>query len=96
MSNSKDSIEYVRQKQLPVFLKIQTARYREHVGPGEDFNAGYRSEDEMNKWKSKDPLFTWPGKDDAKKITVEEIHQALDFAQKSPFPTMEELLTDVY
>jgi pyruvate dehydrogenase E1 component alpha subunit len=96
MSKSQESIEYVRQKQLPAFLKIQTARYREHVGPGEDFNAGYRSEAEMNKWKSKDPLFTWPGKDDAKKIIIEEINQALDFAQNSPFPTMEELLTDVY
>jgi TPP-dependent pyruvate/acetoin dehydrogenase alpha subunit len=96
MSNSKDSIEYVRQNQLPVFLKIQTARYREHVGPGEDFNAGYRSEDEMNQWKSKDPLFTWRGRDEAKKIINKEINQALDFAQNSPFPTVKELLTDVY
>lgn len=96
MGNSKDSIEIVRQKQLPAFLKVNTSRYREHVGPGEDFNSGYRSEDEMNQWKLKDPLFTWPGKDNAKKIIIEEINQAIDFAQNSPFPTMEELLTDVY
>ena len=26
----------------PVFARIMTSRYKEHVGPGEDFSFGYR------------------------------------------------------
>jgi TPP-dependent pyruvate/acetoin dehydrogenase alpha subunit len=40
----------------PVFLKINTARYKEHVGPGEDFSAGYRKKSDIEKWKKLDPL----------------------------------------
>jgi pyruvate dehydrogenase E1 component alpha subunit len=53
---SKQAISFVRERQCPAFLRVKTARYREHVGPSEDFQAGYRSETEMNKWKETDPL----------------------------------------
>lgn len=95
-SVSKQAIDQVRDMSTPVFLQIRTMRYKEHVGPGEDFAAGYRSEDEVNEWKSHDPLF-----EDSERFTdyrqriTDEINKALDFAYTSPFAKPEELLTDV-
>jgi pyruvate dehydrogenase E1 component alpha subunit len=93
---SKQAIDRVRDESTPVFLRVKTVRYKEHVGPGEDFAAGYRSEDAVNDWKSHDPLF-----EDSEKFAeyrhriTEEINKALDFAYASPVAKPEELLTDV-
>lgn len=92
---SKEPIDIVREKQIPVFLRVQTARYKEHVGPGEDFGAGYRSEEDINKWKALDPLINNPNLEKFKEEISAEINEALDFAYKSAVPTREELLTDV-
>jgi TPP-dependent pyruvate/acetoin dehydrogenase alpha subunit len=93
---AKEAIDSVRNEQRPVFLKIKTARYREHVGPGEDFQAGYRSEELIDVWKSKDPLLkaTIEIENYRNQITV-EIEKALRFAYSSPLPTINDLLTDV-
>ena len=96
MNESKKSIDFVKKSQSPAFLKIKTARYREHVGPGEDFSFGYRSEIEMNLWKAKDPLYSMPNLDILKKKISDEINDAVNFALASPFPNQMELLTDVY
>lgn len=88
--------DIVRSGKGPVFLRIKTSRYREHVGPGEDFHAGYRSLTETEAWRAKDPLdqdtdlvaeFT--------PLIAKEIDEALAWASNSPFPTSEDLLTDV-
>jgi TPP-dependent pyruvate/acetoin dehydrogenase alpha subunit len=96
MQDSKKVIDFVRSKQSPAFLRIKTARYREHVGPGEDFAAGYRSQAEMDLWKSKDPLLNLQNFEDMKKVISVEIEDAVKFAMNSPLPTRDELLTDVY
>jgi len=96
MLDSKKVIDFVRSKQSPAFLRIKTARYREHVGPGEDFAAGYRSQAEMDLWKSKDPLLNLKNFDDVKSVITAEIDAAVEFAMNSPLPTRDELLTDVY
>jgi pyruvate dehydrogenase E1 component alpha subunit len=92
---SKTPINIVREQQIPVFLRIKTARYKEHVGPGEDFNAGYRSEEEINKWKALDPLINDSSLEKFKEEISAEINAALKFAYNSPVPTREDLLTDV-
>jgi TPP-dependent pyruvate/acetoin dehydrogenase alpha subunit len=92
---SKTPINIVREQQIPVFLRIKTARYKEHVGPGEDFNAGYRSEEEINKWKALDPLINDSSLEKFKEEISAEINEALKFAYNSPVPTREDLLTDV-
>jgi len=93
---AKKAIDQVRHQQKPVFLKITTARYREHVGPGEDFQAGYRSEELMNIWKSKDPLLNEEVALDVFRDQIAaEIDEALRFAHGSPVPTINDLLTDV-
>jgi pyruvate dehydrogenase E1 component alpha subunit len=52
---ASEAINHVRSKQSPFFLRVKTCRYREHVGPGEDFFGGYRSEEDLAEWKAKDP-----------------------------------------
>lgn len=78
------------------FVEILTCRYKEHVGPGEDFAAGYRSEADVRSWAGRDPL----NRDAAlaAELTPEindEIAEAMAFAEASPWPGREELLTDV-
>ena len=92
---SKQAISFVRERQSPAFLRVKTARYREHVGPSEDFQAGYRSEAEMNEWKAKDPLMNNEDLEKHRKSIDIEINQAIKFAIESPNPTFEDLLTDV-
>ncbi len=80
----------------PEFLEIQTCRFREHVGTGEDFHAGYRSEAAVRAWSEQDPLSRHPALVDrlAPGIAA-EIDAAMAFAESSPWPGPEELLTDV-
>ena len=94
--HSEKAIEFVRQQRKPAFLKIKTARYREHVGPGEDFESGYRSLTEIAQWKGKDPLLE-PKEifDEFRSKISKEIDDALEFAINSPSPTIKDLLTDV-
>lgn len=80
----------------PFLLEIATARYKEHVGVGEDFHFGYRAQADIDAWKKRDPLI----QDTAlvKVLTAEierEIEQAVAFAESSPAPGRAELLTDV-
>lgn len=92
---SKEAIGLVRGSQTAVFLRVRTNRYREHVGPGEDFHGGYRSEIEMAEWKSKDPLINNKELEKYRNAIETEIIQAVEFAHNSPNPTFEDLLTDV-
>ena len=93
---SKIAIDNVRKSNRPVFLRINTARYKEHVGPGEDFTAGYRNESDIDKWKALDPLIT------DQKLYAEffekiknEIEDAVKFGLGSALPNEEDLLSDV-
>jgi TPP-dependent pyruvate/acetoin dehydrogenase alpha subunit len=93
---SAKAVDYVRTSQMPFFLKVMTCRYREHVGPGEDFSGGYRSEQDLAAWKGKDPLILRADElSKFKKNIQREIEAAVAFAVSSPFPTSEDLLTDV-
>jgi TPP-dependent pyruvate/acetoin dehydrogenase alpha subunit len=95
-SAASKAISFVRNNQSPLFLSIKTCRYREHVGPGEDFYGGYRQEYEMADWKARDPLINRAGELFKYKEKIYfEINEALAFAMNSPFPSEEDLLTDV-
>jgi TPP-dependent pyruvate/acetoin dehydrogenase alpha subunit len=91
-----DIIGRVRTERDPVFVEIRTYRYKEHVGPGEDFMCGYRQPEEWLAWKQRDGLEGHP--DLAATIRpaiMKEIDEAVHFAKTSPFPPAEELLRDV-
>jgi TPP-dependent pyruvate/acetoin dehydrogenase alpha subunit len=89
-------IAEVRWSRLRHFIEIQTYRYREHVGVNEDYEAGYRSRDDLESWKAKDPLIL--NQELVAKYRpaiLEEIHDAVEFAETSPWPGKEHLLSDV-
>lgn len=80
----------------PQFLEVKTYRYKEHVGPGEDFGAGYRNCEERDAWMARDPLIQRRDLIDRfLPDLTREIEAALAFAEASPWPSREELLTDV-
>ncbi len=89
-------IEQVRLSQEAVFVEIQTFRYKEHVGTGEDFSCGYRNLEDCQSWKRQDPLEQFPALVEAfRPMIMQEIDAAVHFAESSPFPSIEELLCDV-
>jgi pyruvate dehydrogenase E1 component alpha subunit len=92
----------IRQGSGPVFIECQTYRWKEHVGPGEDYDAGYRTRDELRPWVDNDQVRIIGEKlDQAIKAEIDstierEIAAAIQFAETSPFPDPEELYTNVY
>ena len=86
----------------PFFLECLTYRWKEHVGPGDDFHLGYRTEEEAEPWKRQDQVLRLGATvDPAHRQQIEqevetEIAAAFAFAEASPFPDPAELLADVF
>lgn len=53
---TSQAIESIKKTHFPCFLHLKYYRYLEHVGIKQDFNAGYRSQEEFEKWYKKDPV----------------------------------------
>lgn len=86
----------------PWFLECMTYRWKEHVGPSEDFQAGYRPQSEAEPWYEGDQVRRvggMLGPDTRQQIVADveaEIREAFAFAEASPFPEDVELYTDVF
>ena len=86
----------------PAFVECMTYRWREHVGPGEDYDSGYRSRDELRPWQENDQVKVigdlLPATERAAiDAQIEaELARAVEFAENSPFPNPKELFTNVY
>ena len=100
---TKRHIEDMRKGKIgPVFLECITSRWKEHVGPNDDFHLGYRGKDEVNYWVENDQLKkikTFLNSEIASQIESEieqEIKEAFQFAEASPFPDAEELYKDIF
>lgn len=101
-AKAQAAIDAVRAGEGPCFLECMTYRFREHVGPNEDFHTGYRSRDEAQKWFERDPVRLLGELIDPavrKRIDAEveaEVADAFAFAESSPLPEDAELLADVW
>lgn len=86
----------------PRFFECMTYRWKEHLGPGDDFDMGYRSREDAERWIQNDQLQRVGDMVSAverKKIqegVEKEIAEAFVFAEASPYPPAKELFTDVY
>jgi TPP-dependent pyruvate/acetoin dehydrogenase alpha subunit len=86
----------------PWLFEVMTYRWHEHVGPGEDFHLGYRTEDEARPWRENDAVARVGERiDPLERSRIEdaveaEIAAAFAFAKASPTPAAEELYTDVF
>ena len=86
----------------PEFIECVTYRWREHVGPGEDYDAGYRDRDALEDWRARDEVDRLGAKlDQVTRARIDAdveraIGDAVAFAESSPFPDIEELATNVF
>lgn len=92
----------VRNGDGPAFIECRTCRWTEHVGPGDDFHLGYRSEEEVRPWKENDQMIRLRRlmpEAEAKAVESEVergISEAFAFAEESGFPPPEALHEDVF
>jgi TPP-dependent pyruvate/acetoin dehydrogenase alpha subunit len=94
--------EILRKNSGPVFLECMTYRWRQHLGPNEDFGPGGRDRKEAEAWMKKDELsrigklLPAKTKKDIDMKIEKEIKEAIEFAERSPYPDPQELWTDVF
>lgn len=86
----------IRRDGKPRLIEVTTCRYKEHVGPGEDFAAGYRSLADIQAWMARDPLCNDTALASELRPALDaEIAAAVAFAEAGPLPGPEHLLADV-
>jgi TPP-dependent pyruvate/acetoin dehydrogenase alpha subunit len=98
----KGVVDLLRAKQGgPFFFECLTYRWKEHVGPNDDFHLGYRSYEEARPWVEGDQvrrlaaLIAPQSRERIETQVEEEIRAAIVCAEDEPFPEAHELLTDV-
>lgn len=102
---AKEAIEYVRSESQPYLLEVTTYRYRGHsMGDPER----YRKQEEVKKWQESDPIgifrkyllekksITAKMLDEIEARVEEEVNEAVEFAEQSPEPALEDLFKHVY
>ncbi len=90
----------------PTLLECKTYRFYDHVG--RDFGILQRDEEEIARWRARDPITLWRqtlidngvlSESEAESITTrigEEMESAIAKAEQDPDPSPEELFADVY
>ena len=102
---AQKAIEFVRADNGPYLLEFTTYRFRGHsMGDPER----YRKHEEVKKWEESDPIgiyrkclvenkiATSKALDDMDAQVMDEVEKAVEFAEASPEPTMEDLYKDIY
>lgn len=97
--------EHCRSGKGPVFLEVETYRYKGHSMSDP---AKYRTKEEVEEYKSKDPIETTLSTMLKKKFVtmaeveainqriMEEVDECVKFAEESPYPDPSEIYTDNY
>ena len=101
----RHAVEFVRQGHGPYLLECLTYRFRAHSMYDAEL---YRTKDEVNEWKRRDPIVTFQETLRAAKLLYEEDWEQLDasiaaevadavaFAEAGPWEPVEDLTKDVY
>ena len=86
----------------PSFLNVAVYRWKQHVGPAEDFHVGYRDKAEYEHWVKRDPVEVVGkrlGSEVRQSIENEiekKIADAIKFAEDAPWPDQLETFSQVY
>lgn len=103
-----EAVDRARNGHGPTFLECTTYRWREHCGPHDDDHLGYRDAEEVRYWKDRCPIrrletalfndgiLTEEDIHTFRAQVLSEIESAVEFAQRSPFPSFRQLFTDVF
>ncbi len=102
---TQEALETVRSGKGPYLLEFTTYRFRGHsMGDPER----YRKPEEVKKWEESDPIGVYrkyllgnkvaseSALDEIDAHALEEVSKAVEFAEASPEPTLEDLYQDVY
>ena len=79
-----------------------TYRWKQHVGPDDDFDLGYRSTEEADIWINNDQMrIIGNSLSEVDRISIEktvesQIASAFQFAEESAFPDTDQIYQDVY
>lgn len=99
---ASNAVAKIRRGEGPAFIECRTYRWREHVGPNDDFDAGYRKRADLEPWIVSDQLVALAAllSDKSRESIDEEIEReiadAVSFAESSPFPDIKALYSNVY
>ena len=100
-----EAVQRARAGEGPTFLEIRTYRYKGHSMSDP---AKYRTKEELEEYKGRDPLIATKAAilenkyaDDAWFAEVEAdvkkvVDESVKFAEESPYPTVDELYKDIY
>ncbi len=100
-----EAIDRARTEKRPTLIEAETYRYRGHSmsDPGK-----YRTREEVEEMMKSDPILLWGRRlmdqerfmqaelDQADREVLAQIEEAAQFAESSPFPSVESLWEDVY
>ena len=103
------AVKRARAGEGPTLIEGLTYRFEEHsLGLGRVRRGEYRTQEEIDSWRERDPLDILEKTLISQKIatreecdainasTVEEVEKATDFARNSPFPEPEALFEDMW
>ena len=101
---AKEAIERARSGEGPTLLEAKTTRWRGHH---EADNQSYRSKDELQSIRQNDAVARWKSvllardnlqekMDEIETQTLQELKEAVEFAEKSPLPDPADALTDIF
>jgi pyruvate dehydrogenase E1 component alpha subunit len=100
-----NALKCAREERRPQLVEAVTYRFRGHsmADPEE-----YRTKDEVEEWRERDPIQAFAGRlqdesivskeqyEELDKKAIETVDEAVRFADESPFPDLDSLYDDVY
>jgi pyruvate dehydrogenase E1 component alpha subunit len=105
---AQKAVQHAREGKGPVFIVLDTFRWREHCGPNYDNHIGYRTETSFQEWKQKDPIENLKSRMFAENLITQEeidlfvsefqvkVNEGFEFAKASPFPTPSQINSFIY
>lgn len=100
-----EALKKIRKGEGPMFIEATTFRFQGHSMADP---AKYRDDEEVDEWKKKDPVISFPkfllkegyatesDLDKIKKSTDEALQEAVKFAEESPEPELDDIKDDIY
>jgi len=105
---ARRAVARARANEGPSLLECVTYRYSGHFTTEHALGLKYRSQEEMDAWKAKDPLLSFParlqgmgvlsaeGKEAIDREVEALLDEAIAFSRQSPFPKADEALDGMY
>ena len=106
---TREAVQRGRSGLGPTLIEARTYRYQEHSEAlNRILREEYRSEEELQEWKQRDPIdlfkallieqniYSEEEINELQDNVAETVNDALEFARESPYPNEEDLLEDMY